>query len=321
MPPSRVQRVHVIDSHSGGEPTRVVVSGGPDLGRQPLDQQRARFASHYDSFRTTIINEPRGSEAIVGALLCQPVDGRCVTGVIFFNDAGYLHMCGHGTMGVMVTLAYLGRIGPGKHFIETPVGVICVNLLEDGAVAIENVSSFRLVKELCLDVPGYGPVTGDVAWGGNWFFITGHCPHPLELTHLDELTAYTPAIRSALSQEVVNGHPGSSIDHIEVTGPAKSSAASGRNFVLCPGRAYDRSPCGTGTSAKLACLYADGLLKEGEVWRQEGILGTVFEGSVRAADGMVIPTIKGKAWVCADSTLLYDSSDPFKEGIPAPKLT
>ncbi|HEV3299521.1 MAG TPA: proline racemase family protein, partial [Planctomycetaceae bacterium] len=271
-----MQRIEVIDSHTGGEPTRVIVAGGPDLGGGSAAQQRERFRTHHDDFRRAVVCEPRGSDVLVGAVLCPSEDPACVTGVIYFNNVGYLGMCGHGTIGVAVTLGYLGRIDAGRYRLETPVGRIPIEYDGSNTVALENVPSYRLAKNVAVDVAGVGKVTGDVAWGGNWFFLVRNHNEPLELARVDRLTDFTLRIRAALRENNVTGAEGAEIDHVELFGPPADERNQSRNFVLCPGGAYDRSPCGTGTSAKIACLAADGLLKPGESWRQESILGSVF---------------------------------------------
>lgn len=308
-------RMHFIDSHTGGEPTRLVVSGGPPLGNGPLAGRLQLFREKYDHYRSAAVNEPRGSDAVVGALLVDPVDPACAAGVIFFNNVGYLGMCGHGTIGLVATLAYMGRVKPGNHRIETPVGEVSATLHDDGQVSVRNVPAYRTQKDLAVDVPGIGRIKGDVAWGGNWFFLITEHPMELTLQELEPLTEYTWAIRQALGSNGITGDNGAEIDHIELYGRSTLPGAHSKNFVLCPGKAYDRSPCGTGTSAKLACLYADGKLKPGQVWRQESIVGSLFEGSVEVNDGKVIPTIKGSAFVDAEGDLLLDPRDPFRYGI------
>lgn len=312
---SRIRRIKVIDSHTGGEPTRVVISGGPDLGDGPLPDRVERFRSEYDAFRCAVVHEPRGSDAIVGALLCTPVDDSCVTGVIFFNSVAYLGMCGHGTIGVVATLAYMKRIGVGSHRIETPVGVVVAHLDKEGKVEVANVPSYRLATNVTVEVPRFGPVTGDVAWGGNWFFLIKEHSEELELENLDRLMEFTLAVRESLARAGVTGSDGHEVDHVELFAPSKLAGVNSKNFVLCPGKAYDRSPCGTGTSAKLACLVADGKLGEGQVWRQESIVGSVFEGRVKVIDNVVHPRIKGSAFITAESDLILDERDPFATGI------
>jgi len=314
MSANAIQRIRVVDSHTGGEPTRVVLEGGPDLGSGPLDRRLALLRERHDTFRSAVVNEPRGSDVLVGALLCEPADPSCSAGVIFFNNVGYLGMCGHGTIGLVVTLAHLGRLQPGAHRIETPVGVVEATLLPDGSVSVRNVASWRAHKGVKVTVPGHGEVTGDVAWGGNWFYLVEDHGHRLTLPCVADLTDLSTRIRQAVN---AGGHP--EVDHVELIGPGAPGSDS-RNFVLCPGLAYDRSPCGTGTSAKLACLAADGKLQPGEQWVQESILGTRFVGRFEwdgntADSGKIIPTVTGTAHVTAEATLLVDARDPFCWGI------
>jgi 4-hydroxyproline epimerase len=319
-------RLDVIDSHSAGEPTRCVLSGGPPLGSGSLAERLDRLRREHDHYRRAILCEPRGSDVLVGALMVEPADPACAAGVIFFNNTGYLGMCGHGILGVAVTLAYLGRTKPGQHLIDTPVGTVRIQLFPDNRVTCVNVPAYRHRAGVTVQVPGYGPVTGDVAWGGNWFFLVREhgftAAQHLASSQIEPLTAFTWAIRSALTAASITGADGAEIDHIELFTAAHDPANHSRNFVLCPGKAYDRSPCGTGTSAKMACLAADGLLKPGELWRQEGILGTVFEGSYEVEPGQrnedrIIPAITGSAHVTAQCTLIFDPADPFRLGVPA----
>jgi 4-hydroxyproline epimerase len=302
-----MERLSVIDSHTGGEPTRIIVGGGPELGKGPLAERRERLQRDFDRYRSAAVNEPRGSEVIVGALLVEPVDPAASAGVIFFNNVGTIGMCGHGTIGLMVTLAHMGRIKPGAHRIETPVGTVVATLEANGEVTVQNVPSWRSHKSIEIRVEDK-TVRGDIAWGGNWFFLVQE-----ELTGIEAMTERSWRIRQALNAQ---GHP--DIDHVELFGPSKAAGASARSFVLCPGKAYDRSPCGTGTSAKLACLAADGKLAEGATWVQESIIGSTFSASYRWLDraaGKVIPSIRGTAHITAESTLLLDERDPFCWGI------
>src|SRR6266699_2159109 len=310
-----VHRVRVLDSHTGGEPTRLVTSGGPDLGSGPIAERLHRLRTEHDDFRSAVVNEPRGSDVVVGALLCEPHDPTCAAGIIFFNNVGYLGMCGHGTIGLIVSLAYMGQIGIGNHRVETPVGIVTAVLHQSGEVTVNNVPSYRKAARVAVDVPGYGSVCGDIAWGGNWFFLIEK--HGLEVTvkNVEALAAFAWAVRQALNDSGITGDSGQEIDHIELFAPSQIPGDNSKNFVLCPGKAYDRSPCGTGTSAKLACLYADGKLREGQVWRQESIVGSVFEGSVQIRDGKLYPSIRGPAFVNAEAELLLDPRDPFCNGI------
>jgi len=310
------QRVAAVDSHTAGEPTRVIVEGGPELGRGSMAERLERFRADHDGFRSAVVNEPRGSDVLVGALLQEPVDPASAAGVLFFNNVGTLGMCGHGAIGLVATLAYLGRIAAGRHRIETPVGVVEAELHGDGRVSVRNVPSYRYRKAVRVEVPGYGTVSGDVAWGGNWFFLTDDHGQVVEGERVEALTSYAWAVRRALEAAAVTGEAGAEIDHIELFTAAAGAGADSRNFVLCPGGAYDRSPCGTGTSAKLACLQADALLPPGRRWRQESVIGTRFEARYELDDGgRVVPTITGEAYVTAELTLVFDERDPLRRGI------
>ncbi len=322
-------QIRVIDSHTGGEPTRVVIEGGPDLGSGSMAERRLRFQQQFDGIRAAIVNEPRGSDVMVGALLVPPVDPTCVAGVLFFNNVGPLWMCGHGTIGVAVTLGDLGRIQAGTHRIETAVGPVSFDYDGQHRVSFENVPSYRSAEQVSIHVPGFGRVTGDIAWGGNWFFLVDAEQYvadnpqdsgdsfllPFGLAQIEQLTDFAWQIRQSLTRDGITGADGGEIDHIELFGPPGDPQNHSRNFVLCPGRAYDRSPCGTGTSAKLACLYADSKLKPGEIWRQESILGSVFEGSIRLSGDHIIPRVTGTAYITAEATLWLDPQDPFRLGI------
>ncbi len=309
-----IPAIRVIDSHTGGEPTRLVLGGGPDLGGGPLLERVQRFRLHFDAYRSAIVNEPRGSDALVGALLVEPERSGCAFGVIFFNNVGYLGMCGHGTMGLIASLRHAGELAPGAVKIDTPVGAVQGELHADGRISVVNVVSRRAAHRLAVEVPGIGRVLGDVAWGGNWFFLISEHDRQLELERLDELTDFCWRVRAAINAQ---GHP--LVDHIELFAPSIKPGVRSRNFVLCPGKAYDRSPCGTGTSAKLACLAADGTLAEGEPWVQESVIGSTFVGRYRWHDraaGEIVPTITGTAHVTGESVLRLDPDDPFCWGIP-----
>jgi 4-hydroxyproline epimerase len=310
-----MQTVRVVDSHTGGEPTRLVLEGGPDLGAGPLADRLEKFRDHFDAYRSAIVNEPRGSDPLVGALLVKPHRADCSLGVIFFNNVGYLGMCGHGTIGLIASLEHLGELAPGAVKIDTPVGAIEANLSADGRISVDNVVSYRAAQRVAVVVPGIGKVSGDVAWGGNWFFLMSEHGQSIDLPHVEVLTDFSSRVRAAINTQ---GYP--LVDHIELFACAKVQGAHSRNFVLCPGKAYDRSPCGTGTSAKLACLAADGKLSEGEDWIQESLIGSTFAGRYRWSDrsrGEIVPTITGTAHVTGESLLRLDPADPFCWGIRA----
>lgn len=309
-----MERIRVIDSHTAGEPTRVVIEGGPPLAARDAAGMRSELRDHHDHWRSAIVNEPRGSDVLVGALLAPSSLAGCVNAVVFFNNVGYLGMCGHGLIGIVHTLAWLGKIGSGEHAFETPVGVVRAILHDDGSVSVRNVSSRRLAKDVRVEVPGLGAITGDVAYGGNTFFLV---PAGDEFLHVGNAAGLTGRAISMMAAVRAAGFP--EVDHVEICG-APGAGGDGRNFVLCPGGAYDRSPCGTGTSAKLACLAADGDLAEGETWIQESILGTSFKGEFtwddRAA-GSIHPVITGRAHIMADAHLILDPGDPLRHGIRA----
>lgn len=308
-------RIYVIDSHTGGEPTRIVILGWLDLGTGSVAKRMELLKKDHDDLRCAVVNEPRGSDVMVGGLIVPPEHPGCAAGIIFFNNVGYLGMCGHGTIGLIVTLAHLGRIAPGEHRIDTPVGVVTATLHENGQVSVQNVPSYRLAKDVRVTVEGHREISGDIAWGGNWFFLVSDHGQELDLKNVERLTDFTWRIRQALKQQNITGASAAEIDHIELFAPSTRPGVNSKNFVLCPGKAYDRSPCGTGTSAKLACLFADGKLKEGEIWRQESIVGSIFEGSIKRVGEDLIPTISGSAHVTAESTLILDPRDPFRAGI------
>lgn len=313
------QRVRVIDSHTEGEPTRVVVAGGPDLGGGDLAARRRVFAERFDRFRSGVVCEPRGYDAMVGALLVEPA-GDALAGVVFFNNVGTLGMCVHGTIGVAETLHALGRLPAGRSKLETPVGEVWIERAPDGLVSVENVPSWRHARAVEVATARHGTLAGDVAWGGNWFFLVdrdGPGGHGRELSTraLRELSELTIDALESLARAGITGADGAPIDHVELFAPPARADADSKNFVMCPGGQYDRSPCGTGTSAKLACLAADGELGQGDVWRQESILGTLFEGQVRAHPRGVVPTVRGRAWITAECELVFAADDPLREGV------
>ena len=335
----------IIDSHTGGEPTRLVVSGGPDLGGGSMAQRAQRFRSEHDHWRRALVNEPRGNDVLVGALLCQPENPANACGVIFFNNVGLLGMCGHGTIGLVATLAHMGQLKEGTHRIETPVGTVQATLHGDRSVTVANVPAYRHAQHVSVRLDTGSVVHGDVAWGGNWFFLCHDHGLTLNTENLPALIAFSETLRQALWPQGITGADGADIDHIELLGAAlapptnagRDPALSGRSFVMCPGGAYDRSPCGTGTSAKLACLAADGVLAPGQLWHQESVIGSVFTGhyAVAPADAAadpadrpkngqpwgqpkpphILPFIHGRAHVTLDATVVFDAEDPFAWGL------
>ena len=305
--------IRVVDSHTEGEPTRVVIDGLPQPAGASMAERRDDLRARYDHLRRAIVCEPRGSSAIVGALLTPPVTPDSLAGIVFFNNETYLGMCGHGLIGVVRTLEHLGRLAPGVVRFDTPVGAVSAELNADGSVTIQNVPAYCHALDAAVTVPELGVVTGDVAYGGNWFFIT-HLDLPLDLGHVGELTRITQSIQDAIDEQgTADDVP---IDHIEVSGPPRRADADARNFVLCSGGEYDRSPCGTGTSAVMATLHARRRLAIGQEWRQESITGSRFTGWLtEGSRGELVPHIRGTAFVTGEATLRFDPADPFRLGI------
>ena len=305
--------LRLIDSHTGGEPTRLVYQGLPDLAGSVHDRLVALRDGH-DWVRTSICLEPRGSEVAIGAALYPPSEPDCLADIVFFNNVGYLGMCGHGTIGVLVSLVHLGRIGPGHYRLNTVAGQVTAEVHDETTVSFQNVPARRRLKGAQVVVDGR-TYSGDVAYGGNWFFLGDDHGEVLDLNQAPALTSLTTAMMAALSEQGVTGDDGALIDHVELFGPPTSDRADSKNFVLCPGGQYDRSPCGTGTSAKLACLFADGKLSEGQVWRQESLIGSVFAGWVDIVDGKLVPTVQGRAFVMAEAKVVFRPDDPYRHGI------
>jgi 4-hydroxyproline epimerase len=311
------ETIDVVDSHTEGEPTRVVIAGWPQPRGATMAERRETMRREQEHLRRSVVLEPRGHDAVVGALLTPPVEPDSIAGVVFFNNVGYLGMCGHGLIGLARTLEFLGRATPGALRVDTPVGTVSAELHDDASVTITNVPARVHALDVAVDVPGLGRVVGDVAWGGNWFFLTHLEDEPIGLFRQARLSAVTLAIKDALASAGITGEGGAEIDHVELFGPPVRDDADSRNFVMCPGGAYDRSPCGTGTSAKLAVLHARGQLALGARWRQEAVTGGLFTGWLVEEGGVLVPRIRGRAFVTGRATLLFDPRDPFRAGIGA----
>ena len=307
--------MRVVDSHTEGEPTRVVIDGWPQPAGATMAERRDDLRARFDHLRRAVVREPRGHDAVVGALLTPPVESASVAGIVFFNNGTYLGMCGHGLIGVVRTLEHLGRLRSGHHQFDTPAGTVRDERAHDGSVTIENVAARLHARDVTVPVAGYGPVTGDVAYGGNWFFLT-HWPEvPVDLAHVRELTRFTQAVQDAIRAAGITGADGADIDHIEISAPPSRADADARNYVLCSGGDYDRSPCGTGTSAVMAARHARGELALGEPWRQESITGSLFTGWLTSgATGELVPHVRGTAFVTGETTLHFDPRDPFRCG-------
>jgi 4-hydroxyproline epimerase len=309
-----LRMMRVVDSHATGQPTRVIVDGGPDLGTGSLAERRDRFRTHFDRFRTAVVGEPRGSDTLVGAILCKPSDPSCAEGVILFDSSGYLDMSVHAMMGLAVTLDYIGRGTTGGEKIETPAGAVTVDMHTNGDISVRNVPSFRHQKDVSVTVDG-ATYTGDVAWSGSWSFLVRDHNEDLSIARAERLTDLARSIRRALARNRITGSRDEEITDIALFGPPQRREANSRNFVLRTGKSFRRSPSGTVTSAKLACLHEDGKLAEGQVWRQESITGAMFDGSVKVIDGAIVPSIRGTAHMIAESVLIVDERDPYCWGI------
>jgi 4-hydroxyproline epimerase len=313
-----MKRIPYLDSHTGGEPTRLIETLPFDLGTGSVADKLSKLKKDHDDFRTTVLNEPRGSDVLVGALLVEPADPTCQFGVIFFNNVGYLGMCGHGTIGLIASLAYRGLITEGTIRVETPVGVVEATLHKNEAgeypnkVSVQNIPAYRHLTHVPVTIDGK-TVHGDVAYGGNWFFLCHDHGLEVNMQNLEALTEFSWRVREQFTANGITGANGAEVDHVELF--ASTPEADSKSFVLCPGKAYDRSPCGTGTSAKLACLYGDGKLQVGQTWKQQSVVGSIFEGSIQLDGDKIIPTITGEAWVMSEGTILVDERDPFGKGI------
>lgn len=339
-----MKRIPYLDSHTGGEPTRLITALPFDLGTGSVADKLSTLNANHDDLRRTVLLEPRGSDVLVGAYLVPPADPTCQFGVIYFNNVGYLGMCGHGTIGLIASLAYLGKVQPGIIRVETPVGVVEATLhpmslrasqgrsnplagmevassltsfaprndMYPNKVSVQNIPAYRHLTHVPVTVDGK-TIHGDVAWGGNWFFLCHDHGLEVNMQNLEALTEFSWRVREQLTANGITGANSAEVDHVELF--ASTPDADSKSFVLCPGKAYDRSPCGTGTSAKLACLYGDGKLQVGQIWKQQSVVGSIFEGSIQIQDNRIIPTITGEAWVMSEGTILVDERDPFANGI------
>lgn len=305
----RHTRIDYVDSHTGGEPTRVLLDGFPTLAGPTVAAKRSDMSARFHEACADIVGEPRGSEPMVGALLVDPAAATSAAAVIFFDRSGPIGMCGHGMIGLIETLRHLGRIAPGTHRVETPVGTVEADLDDTGAVTIANVPSRRIATGVNLEVAGLGAAAGDVAFGGNTFFLVTSPAVSLDADRAELLQISRNVLTAAHAAGFTD------VDHIELFGDPTHPDANSRSFVLCPSGTYDRSPCGTGTSAKVACLAADGKLAEGETWVQESITGSTFSASyiwVDRSSGEIAPRITGRAEVLSEGVLLIDA--PWLEG-------
>lgn len=313
LPIDRVE-LSVIDSHTGGEPTRTIIGGAPTLSTTTIAEQIQELKQEHDWIRTALTHEPRGYEAMVGAILLRPHNPEAVARVVYFNNVGYLGMCGHGTIGLASTLSYLGKISPGEHLLETIAGDVVFTLHEDNRVSFVNVPSYRYQTNVPITTKNFGTVTGDIAFAGNWFYLCADHGLDISLGNLTELDRCCREIRHIIDTQGIGGENGGIIDHVELIALPSREDAHAKNYVDCPGGEYDRSPCGTGTSAKIACLAAAGKLEPNQIWRQESVTGSLFEGSYQWQGDKVIPRIMGEAFVTAETKVIIDPTDPLTFG-------
>ena len=313
------ERLRVIDSHTIGEPTRVVLDeslvAGLDLGGGSVRDRRDQFRDRCDHVRSALVGDPRGTTAMVGVILVPPADPTCRFGAFYVNRVGYLDMCGHATIGLAVTLGARGIIEPGDFRLESPAGVVGVTWHGGGEAAFECVPPRRIAQNLALACDDGSQVTGDVATSGLWFYLCRDHGILVEPTAIPALTARAWSIRRALEARGISGDGGEVIDHVVLLGPPRDPGNDGRAFVLCPDGAFDRSPCGTGTSALVGCLFEDGILTAGRTWRQESVLGGVYEASIRRERDILVPTVRGRAWLTAETTLHFAGDDPYRTGL------
>ncbi len=308
--------IHYTDLHTEGEPTRVITSGFPDLGTGSILQRSEMMTKNFSDLCSGIVREPRGHEAMVAALLLEPADKSCDHGVIFFNNVGSLGMCGHGTMGVVRALRDQGFMGSDTVTFETPAGNVDAAIDEAGRISVVNVESYCYRRQVEVELSSGQKVIGDIAWGGNWFFLTGSNGWPLDVRESPILIDFASEIRVALESNGICGEGGAPIDHVELHESLQGGQQGVRSFVMCPGMEWDRSPCGTGASATVASMADQQLISPGETWIQESILGGRFEVTYELGERGIIPTISGRAWPCSRGELIFEEDDPFRSGFP-----
>ena len=329
------QVIQAVDSHTAGEPTRIVTGGLPPLAGASMAEKRTILQRDHDGLRRALVLEPRGHDAIVLAYLLPPCTPGAHLGVVFANDAGYLGMCGHGAIGVATVAVAMGMVAAVEPVTEvvldTPAGVVPCRVAVAGgkvkSVTITNVPSFLFAQRVVVPVHGFGKVAADIAYGDNWFaFVEAdQLGLMVEKTHLPVLMQAATAVREALVREGVRGrHPERSgdeiVDHVKLFAPLAGDEPGARALTLCPGAAYDRSPCGTGTSAKLAVLHAKGELEIGAWFRSQSVLATEFRARVVRETRVgphpaIVPEVTGSAWITGFPTFVLDPEDPCRFGI------
>ncbi len=321
-----------IDGHTCGNPVRLVAGGGPNLSGSTMMEKRAHFLAEYDWIRTGLMFEPRGHDMMSGSFLYPPTRDDCDIAVLFIETSGCLPMCGHGTIGTVTFALEHGLVTPktpGVLILDTPAGVVRAEYQQNGqyveSVRITNVPSFLHAEKLAVECPELGEINVDVAFGGNFYAIVDRQKnfHDVADYSASQLVTWSPVLRQRLNELYTFEHPENPainrLTHILWTGAAQSGDADARNAVFYGDKAIDRSPCGTGTSARMAQLHAKGKLNKGDRFVHESIIGSTFEGRVEdevrlANRAAIVPSISGWARMTGLNTIFLDDRDPFVRG-------
>ena len=323
---------HIIDGHTCGNPVRLVAGGGPLLTGATMMERRAHFLAEFDWIRTGLMFEPRGHDMMSGSILYPPTRPDCDTGILFIETSGCLPMCGHGTIGTVTMAIEHGLVNPktpGVLRLDTPAGLVVAEYRQEGQyveeVRITNVPAYLHAEALAVDCPGLGEITVDVAYGGNFYGIVEPQANYRDMADFSagELIGMSPVLRQRLNERYSFVHPDnpgiSGLSHILWTGAPLDPEADARNAVFYGDKAIDRSPCGTGTSARMAQLHAKGRLKAGDGFVHESIIGSLFKGRVEkevpvAGRTGIIPSIGGWARTTGYNTIFIDDRDPYAHG-------
>lgn len=322
-----------VDAHTCGNPVRLVAGGGPPLEGEGMMEKRLHFLREYDWIRCGLMFEPRGHDMMSGSILYPPANANNDIGILFIETSGCLPMCGHGTIGTVTIMLEEGLVKPGtpgKLRLETPAGLVLAEYREEGgkvrSVRLTNVPSFLYREQLEVDCPDLGPLRVDVAYGGNFYAIVDPQENFRGIEHhtAGQLIAWSPHLRRQLNERYTFQHPLDpaiqGLSHLLWTGAPLSEEAHGRNAVFYGDKAIDRSPCGTGTSARMAQRYAKGLLAVGDTYVHESYIGSQFIGRVEAAVQVgpyagIIPSIEGWARITGyNQIIIDDEDDPYAHG-------
>ncbi|MCX7884843.1 MAG: proline racemase [Caloramator sp.] len=328
-----IRTINAVDSHTMGEPTRIVIGGVPVIPGKTMPEKKAYLEKNLDHIRTAIMHEPRGHKDMFGSIITQPTKEEADLGIIFMDGGGYLNMCGHGSIGALTVAVELGMVPVKEPYtdvvLEAPAGLVKGKVkVEDGKakeVSIVNVPSFLYKQDVEVDVPEVGKLTIDISFGGSFFALVKSSDIAIDIctSNAQKLCDVGMKILKAVNEQVKVQHPVlehiKSVDLVEIYGPAKNPKATLQNVVVFGQGQVDRSPCGTGTSAKLATLYAKGQLKINEEFIYESITGTMFKGRVLEETKVgdykaIIPEITGSAYITGFNQFIIDPEDPLKYG-------